>query len=169
VDVEGAEGKECFEGSVDTVALDVTMKEAPDLILRQSVIGGVDRFADMVGDGVPGGHAEEDGGTGGAVIPYGEGSLEMGQADDGRGIQGGVDGAETQDLGLGAAGGGAAQTGPELAQGGIAVVPKLACGRITAKEDFWSGGGPVESTASSRATGVRSPALRLPPSGRQLL
>lgn len=65
--VEGAEGNECFEGCVDTVALDVTMKEAPDLILRQSVIGGVDGFADMVSDGVPGGHAEEDGGTGGAV------------------------------------------------------------------------------------------------------
>jgi hypothetical protein len=31
VDVEGAEGHECFEGSVDTVALDVTIKEAPDL------------------------------------------------------------------------------------------------------------------------------------------
>jgi hypothetical protein len=34
---EWAEGNEFFKGSVDTVALDVAMKEAPDLILRQSV------------------------------------------------------------------------------------------------------------------------------------
>jgi hypothetical protein len=147
VDAEGTEGNECFEGSVDTVALDVTMKEAPDLILRQSVIGGLDRFADTVGDGVSGRHAEEEGGAVVAVIPNGEGSLEMGQADDGGGVQGGVDGAETQDLGLGATGGGAVQTGLELAQVGIAVLPKLARGGIAAKEDFGSDGSPVESTA----------------------
>jgi hypothetical protein len=36
---ESAESNEFFKGSVDTVALDMTMKEAPDLILRQSVAG----------------------------------------------------------------------------------------------------------------------------------
>jgi hypothetical protein len=56
---EGAEGYECFEASVDTVALDVTVKEVPDLRLRQAVAGGLDRFANAVGDGVPGGYAEE--------------------------------------------------------------------------------------------------------------
>ena len=94
---ECAEGNEFFEGSVDTVGLDVAMKEAPDLILRQSGVGCLDGLANTVGNGVPGGHAEEEGGTGVAVIPYGEGSLEMGQADDGGGVQGRVDGAETQD------------------------------------------------------------------------
>ena len=39
----------------------------------------------------------------------------MGQADDGAGVESGVDGAEAQDLGFGAAGGGTAQAGPELA------------------------------------------------------
>ena len=73
-----AQGNEFFEGSVDTVALDVAVKETPDLIFRQSAAGGLDGFADTVGDGVPGGHAEEEGGTGVAAIPYGKGSLEMG-------------------------------------------------------------------------------------------
>ena len=110
-------------------------------------MGGLDGLANTVGDGVPGGHAEEKGGTFVAVIPYGEGSLEMGQADDGSGVEGRIDGAKTQDLGLGAAGGGAAQAGMELAQGGIATLPKVARRRIAAKEDFGSSGSPVESTA----------------------
>jgi hypothetical protein len=41
VEREGAEGNECFEGSVDTVALDMTMKEAPDLRSRRKRISGV--------------------------------------------------------------------------------------------------------------------------------
>jgi hypothetical protein len=43
---ESAAGNEFIKGSVDTVALDMTMKKAPDLILRQSVAGGLDGFAD---------------------------------------------------------------------------------------------------------------------------
>jgi hypothetical protein len=31
------------------MGFDVTVKEAPDLILRQTVAGGLDRFEDMVG------------------------------------------------------------------------------------------------------------------------
>jgi hypothetical protein len=57
------------------------MKEAHNLRLRQCAAGGVDGFADTVGDGVSGGPAEEEGGTGVAVVPYGEGSLEVRQAD----------------------------------------------------------------------------------------
>ena len=45
-----AQGNEFFEGSVDTVALDVAVKKTPDLILRQSAAGGLDGFADTVGD-----------------------------------------------------------------------------------------------------------------------
>ena len=145
------------------------MKEAPDLILRQSVVGGLDGFADTVSDGIASGRAEKEGGTGVAVIPYGEGSLEMGQADDGRGVQGSVDGAETEDLGFGAAGGGAAQAGPELAQGRIAVLPEFAGSSITAEEDFGVAAAQSRARRSSPTTGARSSALRLPPSGRHLL
>ena len=63
------------------------------------------------------------------------------------GVQGGVDGAEAEDLGFGAAGGGSAQAGTELAQGGIAMLPEVAGRRIAAEEDFGSSGGPVESAA----------------------
>ena len=147
VGAESTEGHECFESSVDTVALEVTMKEAPDLILRQSIVGGLDRLANTVSDGVPGGHAEEEGGTGVAVIPYGEGSLEMSEADDGGGVQGRVDGAETQDLGFGAAGGGAAQGGMKLAQGGIGILPELAGRGVAAKENFGSRGSPIKGAA----------------------
>jgi hypothetical protein len=56
---ECAEGNELFEGGVDTVALEVAMKKAPDLILRQSGVGYLDRLANTVGYRVPGGHAEE--------------------------------------------------------------------------------------------------------------
>ena len=51
--VECAQGNEVFEGRVEAVALDVAVKEAPDLILRQSVVGGLDGFADTVGDRSP--------------------------------------------------------------------------------------------------------------------
>src|SRR5579863_3478315 len=106
---ECAKGNERFQGSVDAVALDVTMKEAGDFGLRQSFVCGFDGFADTVGDGIACGQAEKQGGTGVAIVPYGEGGLEMRQADDGGGVEGRVNGAETQDLGLGTTGGGAAQ------------------------------------------------------------
>ena len=35
---ECAKGNECFQGSVDAVALDMTMKEAGDFRLRQSFV-----------------------------------------------------------------------------------------------------------------------------------
>ena len=71
----------------------------------------------------------------------------MRQADDGGGVKGGVDGAEAEDLGLCAAGGGAAQAGPDLAQDGIALVPEIAGRSIAEEENFGSRGGPVESVA----------------------
>ena len=80
----------------------MAVKETPDLMRGLSSVGGLDGFADTAGDEIPGGVAEEEGGARVAVIPYGEGGVEMGQADDG--VKGGVDGAETEDLGLGAAG-----------------------------------------------------------------
>jgi hypothetical protein len=50
---ECAEGNELFEGRADTVTLEVAMKKAPDLILRQSGVGCLDRLANTVGDRVP--------------------------------------------------------------------------------------------------------------------
>ena len=66
------------------------MKEAHNLRLGQCAAGDVNGFADTVGDGSSGGPAEEEGGTGVAIIPYGEGSLEVRQSDDGGGVQRGV-------------------------------------------------------------------------------
>ena len=47
-------------GGVDAAAFDVTVKEAPELMLRQSVAAGLDGFADTVGDEISGGDAEEE-------------------------------------------------------------------------------------------------------------
>ena len=43
----------------------------------------------------------------GAVVPHGQGGLEMARVDQRAGIERGIDGAEAQDLGFGAAGCGA--------------------------------------------------------------
>src|ERR1700733_2574027 len=77
----------------------------------------------------------------------------MRHAYDGGGIQGGVDGAETEDLGFGAAGGGATEAGLQLAQGGIAVLPEVAGGGIATEENFRSGGGPVERASEVAGDG----------------
>jgi hypothetical protein len=122
-------------------------------------VGGFDGFADAVGDGITCGYAEEEGGTDVVIIPYGEGSLEMGQADDGCGVHSGVGGVETQDLSLGATGGGAAQTGTKLAQIGIAVLPGIARRGVAAKENFGSRGGPVRRRIFDETAG-RSRAIR---------
>ncbi len=58
-----------------------------------------------------------------AVVPHGQGGVEMGDFDLGAAIEGGVEGAEAEDLGFGAAGGGAVGVLAALAQGGIAIHP----------------------------------------------
>ena len=77
----------------------------------------------------------------------------MGHADNGAGVEGGVDGAEAQDLGFGAAGGGAVQARAELAQGGIAILPKLAGGMVATEEDFGCGSCPIERAAQFAGDG----------------
>ncbi len=57
--------------------------------------------------GIDGSSVEEEPGTGTAVVPHGQGGLEMAGVDERAGIECGIDGAKTQDLGFGAAGGGA--------------------------------------------------------------
>ena len=71
----------------------------------------------------------------------------MRQPDDGAGVESGVDGAEAQDLGFGAAGGGSVEIGAGLAQDGVALMPKLASGFIAGKTDFCCGAGPLEGAA----------------------
>jgi hypothetical protein len=88
--------------------------------------------------------------TGGTVVPHGKGSLEVEQADNRATVESGVDRAEAQDLGLGAAGGGAAQAGPELAQAGIALLPKLPGRTVATEKDFGNGGGPLPCYESGR-------------------
>jgi hypothetical protein len=66
-----------FEGGIDTVAVNVAMEKTPDLIFGQSFGGCLESLANTVGNRVTGGIAEEKGSAGGAVIPYGKGSLEM--------------------------------------------------------------------------------------------
>jgi hypothetical protein len=124
----------------------MAVKETPDLIFRQSLRGLLESLANAVGDRVTGGVAEEEGGAGGTVIPYGQSGLEMRHTDGGGGVEGSVDGAEAEDLGFGAAGGGAAQPGAKVAQGRIAILPELARGMVATEEDLGCGGGPVEST-----------------------
>ena len=86
------------------------------------------------------------------------------------GVESGVDGAEAQDMGFGAAGGGAAQAGTELAQGRIAVLPEVS-GRVVAVGTKISGvAGPSRERGGVRGRlRIARVALRFPPSGRQWL
>ena len=136
-----------FQRGLDTFAAKMTMKDGPDLSSGQSVARCFDGLADAVGGGIAGESAEEAGGACGAVIPYGEGSLEMGHPDDGAAVEGSVYGAETQDLRFRPAGGGSVEARMGLAQAGVAILPKLARSFIAAKEDVRSSAGPIEGAA----------------------
>jgi hypothetical protein len=70
-----------------------------------------------------GGAVEEAAGAGLAVVPHGQGGAEVGNFDLGAAVEGGVKGAETEDLGFGATGGGAVGVRAALAQGGVAIHP----------------------------------------------
>ena len=145
---ERPERHEVLEGSVDGVAIETAVKEGADLGFGQSVGSCVvESLFDAVDDVVSGSGAEEEWGACRAVLPYGKCSLEMGQRDNGAAIEGSIDGTEAQDLGFGPAGGGAIEAGTSLAQGGVAVVPKLARGVVAAKEDFLFAGCPIEGAA----------------------
>jgi hypothetical protein len=69
----------------------------------------------------------------------------MSRLNDGTAVQSCVNGAEAQDLGFCAAGGGAVEARTGLAQGGVAIVPKLSRGFIAAKEDLRCAASPIES------------------------
>jgi hypothetical protein len=144
---ERAEGRELFECSLDLVAANVAVKETPDLFPGQSIFRLLDGKLDAIGGDVSGGGAEEDRGSGGTVLPYSEGGLEMRHGDDGAAIKGSVDGTETQDLGFGPAGGGSEETRTGLAQVGVTLFPKLFRGLVAAHDDAVVGSAdPIESS-----------------------
>ncbi len=113
------------------------LEEAADLRFCEAVLRGFDGFADAVGDGVSGGEAEEAGGAFVAVLPDGHGCIEVGQADEITRVESGVESAEAEDLGLGAAGGGSVEAGAGLviAQPRIVLGPPRGCFLIAAKKD----------------------------------
>ena len=165
---ECAQRDKGFEGGVDARGIEVAVKDAPNLVFRQSFFGGLYGFADAVGDGIAGGHAEEHGGAFVAIIPHGKSGLEVGKRDGGRRIEGGIDCAEAEDLGLGAAGGGAAHPGVKLAEGGIVLLPKIACGGIALEENFGSGGGPVQGAAEFTGNGGQAGGAEVSPVGKAI-
>ena len=121
--VDHAERQELVEGGLDTVAAHMAVEKAVDLFSGQTDGGCFDGGLDAIGGEVSGGGAEEQRGTGAAVVPYGESGLEVGQGDKGAAIERSVDGAETQDLGFGAVGSGSEETDMGLAQGWVPLIP----------------------------------------------
>ena len=92
-------------------------------------------------------------GAGLTVVPHGQGGVEMGGFDLPTAIKGGVEGAEAENLGFGAAGGGAAGVRMALAQDRVAIRPQLARGFGAAEEDFGWGLRPVKGAAKFAAQG----------------
>src|ERR1700722_8849135 len=68
---QGADGYEGFESCFDAGSLDVSVKEAGDLIPRETVATDFYGFADAVCDGISGRHTEEEGGARVTVVPHG--------------------------------------------------------------------------------------------------
>jgi hypothetical protein len=116
---------EVLQRGINALNADMSLEEFADLIAAQAVGVGIEGAVDGGGDLVFGGRVEEEAGGGGAVIPYGEGGFEVELLDDGAAVERGVEGAEAEDLGFGAAGGGSVEAGTALAEGWVAVVPKL--------------------------------------------
>ena len=98
-----------MESGFDAAAAEMAVEESTDLLSGQAAVGCVDGFQDTVGGVVTGGCAEEERGAGGAVVPHREGSLKVRQPDDGAAVENRVYGAEAQNLGFGATGGGAVE------------------------------------------------------------
>jgi len=71
----------------------------------------------------------------------------MRHGDEGAAIEGGVDGAETQDLGLGPAGGGSEEAWTGLAQVRVALFPKRFRSLVAAQECASCRDGPIEGLA----------------------
>ena len=124
--VDRTQRYELLECGLDAAAADTAVEESTYLLSGQEAIGGrVDGFEDTVGGVVTGGCAEKEGGACGAVVPYGEGSLEVSQPDDGSAVENSVDGAEAENLSFGPTGGGAILARMDLAQDRVNVVPKI--------------------------------------------
>jgi len=124
------------------------VEESSYLHSGQAAAGGcVDGFAYTVGGVVTGGCAEEEGGACGAVVPHGEGSLQVRQPDDGAAVENSIYSAETQNLGFGPTGGGAVKAGTSLAQGRIALVPERSRLVVAGEANGMRIADPIESAA----------------------
>ena len=138
---------ELFECGIDAVAAEVAVEEGAHLGSGQSGGGCVDGIEDTVGGVVASRCAEKEGGACGAVLPHREGSLKVRQPDAKATVENSVYGAETQDLGFGATGGGAVEIGTGMAQGRIALVPESSCMLVAAESDGVRIADPIQSAA----------------------
>ena len=131
----------------------MAVKESPDLASGQTFRCSVEGLADAPGGGIDGSGVEEETGTRLAVVPYGQGGVEMAGFDEGAAIEGGVDGAEAQNLSFGAAGGGAVYVWAALAQARIAIIPQLSSGCGAVEDERGLAVHPVEGTAQLAGQG----------------
>ena len=95
--MDEAEGHQLFESEVDALLAYVAIEEGPDLDPGQASRSDVEGLDDAPSGGIDGSGVEEEASTGGAVIPHGQGGLEMADVDQRAGIECGIDGAEAQD------------------------------------------------------------------------
>ena len=108
---DSAQAAQLLQREVDAFPAYMAVEEGADLTFGQAFRSGVEGFADAPGGGIDGGNVEEEAGAGLAVVPHGQGGVEMGGFHDGAAIEGGVNGAEAENLGFGAAGGCAVDVG----------------------------------------------------------
>jgi hypothetical protein len=141
------QGTELFEGEIDALGAYMTVEKSPDLGLGEAFGGADHGLADAADDGIDGRAVEEKTSTGLAVVPHGECGLEMADLDERAAVERGVDGAETEDLGFGAAGGGSVDVGPALTEGGITIHPEFTGGFRAAEEELRLALRPLEDTA----------------------
>jgi len=104
-------------------------------------------LADTIDGRISGGVAEDPAGAVGAIFPHGQGGFEMRLGDDGAAIEGGVDGAQAEDLGFGSIGGGAVEAWARAAEARVTIVPELAGGWVAAEGPLRYATHPVEGAA----------------------
>jgi hypothetical protein len=139
---------ELFECGFDAAAAETAVEESTYLLSGQAAVSGrVDGFEYAVGGGVAGGSAEEEGGACGAIVPHGEGGLQVRQPDDGAAVEKSVYGAEAQNLGFGPTGGGTVEARTSLAQGRVALMPERSCLVVAGEADGVRSADPIESAA----------------------
>jgi hypothetical protein len=80
--IDEAEGHQLFENEVDALLAYVAIEKGPHLDPRQASRSRVEGLDDAPSGGIDGRGVEEEAGTGRAVVPHGEGGLEMASVDE---------------------------------------------------------------------------------------